>query len=291
MKKTKKIVLETLFRCFVVVAASLIYVLAVEWFIEPAGLVSIGLTGVSQLLQRLFLLIKIDLPIGVYNFLLNVPLLIYGFFKVSRKFVLYTALSVVVQSVLLLGWIPEVNLEVNILFFAIIGGLFAGVGIGAALYFGVSTGGFDILGQALNLKKGISIGTITMAINITLAIVCGGILEGSWELTLYTFIYIIILSLVVDKIHTAYRYVRIDVISVKAEEVSSALIKGINRGCTILDVKGAYTHENKYDVFMVISSYELEKAKKIIYEIDPAAFIMVMPVNKIIGAFYKRTII
>ena len=291
MKKTKKIVLETLFRCFVVVAASLIYVLAVEWFIEPAGLVSIGLTGVSQLLQRLFLLIKIDLPIGVYNFLLNVPLLIYGFFKVSRKFVLYTALSVVVQSVLLLGWIPEVNLEVNILFFAIIGGLFAGVGIGAALYFGVSTGGFDILGQALNLKKGISIGTITMAINITLAIVCGGILEGRWELTLYTFIYIIILSLVVDKIHTAYRYVRIDVISVKAEEVSSALIKGINRGCTILDVKGAYTHENKYDVFMVISSYELEKAKKIIYEIDPAAFIMVMPVNKIIGAFYKRTII
>jgi uncharacterized membrane-anchored protein YitT (DUF2179 family) len=291
MKKTKKIVLETLFRCFVVIASSLIYVLAVEWFIEPAGLVSIGLTGLSQLLQRLFILINIDLPIGLYNFFLNVPLLIYGFFKVSRKFVLYTALSVVVQSVLLLGWIPEVNLEVNILFFAIIGGLFAGVGIGGALYFGVSTGGFDVLGQALNLKKGISIGTITMAINITLAIVCGGILEGSWELTLYTFIYIIILSLVVDKIHTAYRYVRIDVISIKSEEVSTALIQGINRGCTILDVKGAYTHENKYDVFMVISSYELEKAKKIIYEVDPAAFIMVMPVNKIIGAFYKRTIL
>lgn len=291
MKKSKKIVLETMFRCFVVIVASLIYVLAVEWFIEPAGLVSIGLTGVSQLLNRLFLLVGVDIPIGIFNFLLNVPLLIYGFFKVSRKFVLYTALSVVVQSVLLLGWIPAADFEVNVLFFAIIGGLFAGVSIGGALYFGVSTGGFDILGQALNLKKGISIGTITMTLNISLAIICGGILEGNWELTLYTFIYIIILSLVVDKIHTAYRYVRIDVISVKSEEVSDALIKGINRGCTILDVKGAYTHENKYDVFMVISSYELEKAKRIIYEVDPNAFIMVMPVNKIIGAFYKRTII
>lgn len=291
MKKSKKIVLETMFRCFVVIVTSLIYVLAVEWFIEPAGLVSIGLTGVSQLLNRLFLLVGVDIPIGIFNFLLNVPLLIYGFFKVSRKFVLYTALSVVVQSVLLLGWIPAADFEVNVLFFAIIGGLFAGVSIGGALYFGVSTGGFDILGQALNLKKGISIGTITMMLNISLAIICGGILEGNWELTLYTFIYIIILSLVVDKIHTAYRYVRIDVISVKSEEVSDALIKGINRGCTILDVKGAYTHENKYDVFMVISSYELEKAKRIIYEVDPNAFIMVMPVNKIIGAFYKRTII
>ena len=291
MKKRSKLVLETLFRCFVVIVTSLIYVLAVEWFIEPAGLVSIGLTGMSQLLNRLFLLVGVDIPIGIFNFLLNVPLLVFGFFKISRKFVLYTALSVVVQSIFLLGFLPKANFEVNILFFAIIGGLFAGVGIGVALYFGVSTGGFDILGQALNLKKGISIGTITMILNIVLAVVCGGILEGNWELTLYTFIYIIILSLVVDKLHTAYRHVRIDVISVKADEISDALIKGINRGCTILDVKGAYTHENKHDVFMVISSYELEKAKKIIYEIDSSAFITVIPVNKIIGAFYKRTII
>mgnify|MGYP003322058949 CR=1 FL=1 len=39
---------------------------------------------------------------------------------------------------------------------------------------------------------------------------------------------------------------------------------------------------------MVISSYELEKAKRIIYEEDPEAFIMVLPVKRIIGMFEEK---
>ena len=46
----------------------------------------------------------------------------------------------------------------------------------------------------------------------------------------------------------------------------------------------------KNELFMVISSYELEKAKRIIYEEDPEAFIMVLPVKRIIGMFFKHTI-
>jgi uncharacterized membrane-anchored protein YitT (DUF2179 family) len=42
---------------------------------------------------------------------------------------------------------------------------------------------------------------------------------------------------------------------------------------------------------MVISSYELDHAKDIINKVDPEAFIMVLPVKRIIGAFFKHTII
>ena len=95
----------------------------------------------------------------------------------------------------------------------------------------------------------------------------------------------------VDKIHTAYNYLRIDVITKNKELVSQALLKGINRGCTYVDATGAYTLEPKSDVFMVISSYELYKAKKIIKSVDKSAFIIVSPVKRIIGAFFKHTII
>lgn len=294
-RSKRKRILDDLFRVFIVVLSSAVYSLAVAWFLEPADLVSIGLTGVGQILHRLFLLAEIDIPVGVFTLITNIPLCIYGLKSVSPRFVIYTMLSVIVQSIFLMGWIPVVNFSINPeterLFLSIIAGLFCGVGIGIALRYGTSTGGVDILAQALNLKKNISIGMFSTIINILLAVIAGGLLQGNWAITLYTFIFIIITNIVVDKIHTAYNYLRIDVITKNAETVSNALIEGINRGCTILDVRGAYTHQDKYDVFMVISSYELEKAKRIIYDVDKEAFIMVLPVKRIIGAFFKHTII
>lgn len=288
-------ILNDAFRVVIVIVSAAVYSLAVTWFLEPANLISIGLTAVGQILNRLILQLGVDIPIGVFTLVLNIPLCIYGFKSVSPRFIIYTILSVVVQSIFLLGWVPQIDLGIDPnqdkLFLTIIAGLFAGAGIGVALRYGTSTGGVDILAQALSLKKNVSIGTFSMVVNIVLAIIAGGLMEGNWAITFYTFIFIIITNLVIDKIHTAYNYLRIDVITRHSEEVSTALISEINRGCTVLDVKGAYTKEAKFDVFMVISSYELERARRIIYKVDPEAFITVVPVKRIIGAFFKHTII
>jgi uncharacterized membrane-anchored protein YitT (DUF2179 family) len=238
---------------------------------------------------------NVNIPIGVFNLVLNIPVLLFGYKHVSPRFVLFSVLSVVTQSVFLLGFIPIPNLGINpetdVLFMAIIGSLGVGASIGVALRFGTSTGGVDILAQVINLKKGFSIGIISMIVNLTLAVIAGGIMQGKWDITLYTFIYIILSNIVVDKIHTAYNYLRIEVITTKGEELSKELIDGMHRGCTIMNAKGAYTKEEKNDILMVISSYELDKARRIIHSIDPKAFIMVLPVKRIIGAFFKHTII
>lgn len=282
------------FRVMIVVFSSAIYALSVLWFLEPASLLSIGLTSVGQVCNRLFKLWDINIPVGVFTLIFNIPLCIVGIKYVSSRFIIYTMLSVVVQSVLLLGFIPTPSfvegLKTDRLFLSIISGLFSGVGIGVALRYGTSTGGVDIVAQAVNLKKGVSIGVFSMMVNILLAVI-GGIINKDVATTLYTFIFIIITNLVVDKIHTAYNYLRIDVITSKKDEVSAALLSEIKRGCTISNVMGAYTHIDKADVFMVISSYELDHAKRVINSVDPQAFIMVLPVKRVIGAFFKHTII
>ncbi len=94
-----------------------------------------------------------------------------------------------------------------------------------------------------------------------------------------------------DKIHTAYNYLRVDVISEHSEEIATALLEGIKRGCTISTVQGAYTHQQKYDIFMIISSYELQKAAEIVKTTDPNAFMTVSPIKKIFGKFFKHTIV
>jgi len=282
------------FRVMIVVFSSALYALSVLWFLEPASLLSIGLTSVGQVCNRLFKLWDINIPVGVFTLIFNIPLCIVGIKYVSPRFIIYTMLSVVVQSVLLLGFIPTPSfvegLKTDRLFLSIISGLFSGVGIGVALRYGTSTGGVDIVAQAVNLKKGVSIGVFSMMVNILLAVI-GGIINKDVATTLYTFIFIIITNLVVDKIHTAYNYLRIDVITSKKDEVSAALLSEIKRGCTISNVMGAYTHIDKADVFMVISSYELDHAKRVINSVDPQAFIMVLPVKRVIGAFFKHTII
>jgi uncharacterized membrane-anchored protein YitT (DUF2179 family) len=293
--KNKEFLVENLIRCAIVVICAFVYSVSVLWFLEPAGLISIGLTGVSQILNRAFAGMGVNIPIGIFNFVLNIPVLLYGYKHVSPRFVLFSVLSVVAQSICLLGFIPTPDIGINpqndVLFMSIIGSLGVGASIGVALRFGTSTGGIDILAQVINLKKGFSIGIISMMVNLMLAIIAGGIMLGKWDITLYTFIYIILSNIVVDKIHTAYNYLRIEVITTKGDELSASLIQGMHRGCTILNAKGAYTKEDKNDILMVISSYELDKARRLIYQIDPNAFIMVLPVKRIIGAFFKHTII
>lgn len=289
----KDIVLNDLFRVFIVLFSSALYSLAVVWFLEPAGLVSVGMTGIGQILNKLFGYVNVNVPIGVFTFILNIPLCIYGFKTVSPRFIIYTMLSVVVMSIMLLGWIPKVDFGISSddkLFLSIIAGLISGVGVGFALRYGTSTGGFDILAQAFSLKKHISIGFILMVLNIIIAVIYGGIMQGNWSITLYTFIFIIISNIVVDKIHTAYNYLKIEIVT-KNKNLTQELMSGIQRGCTYYNVKGAYTDEDKYEVFMVISAYELEKAKKIIYDVDHDAFIMVVPIKRIIGRFFRHTIV
>ena len=283
-------------RVIIVIFSATVYSLAVIWFLEPAGLIAIGLTAVGQILHRLFLLINVNIPIGVFTLAFNIPLCIYGAKHVSKRFVIFTLLSVLVQSFLTMGWSwLEADFGIDPVserfFLCVIASLLCGCGIGIALRYGTSTGGVDIVAQALALKKNISIGMFSTIVNLVLAFIGGVIMAKSWSITLYTFIFIIMSNFVIDKIHTAYNYLRIDIITAHQEEVAQALLDGINRGCTIANVKGAYTKEEKYDVFMIISSYELQKAAEIIRNTDPAAFMTVSPIKRIFGKFFKHTII
>ncbi len=291
----RKRLYNDIFRTILVIVTSTVYSLAVIWFLEPANLISTGITAIGQILNRAFGLGGITIPIGVFSLIFNIPLWIYGMKTVSKRFAIYSVLSILVQSFWLMGW-DWINVDFGInpndrFFLGVIAGLVCGSSIGLALRYGASTGGFDIIAQALALKKNISIGMFSTIINVLLAIIAGGIIEHSWDITLYTFIFIILSNLVVDKIHTAYNYLRVDVISNHADEVAQALLDGIQRGCTIATVKGAYTKEEKYDIFMIISSYELQKAADIIRTTDPGAFMTVSPIKRIFGKFFKHTIV
>lgn len=293
----KKVVMEESFHVFIVLISAIVYSLGVMWFLTPAGLYSSGVTGFGQIISDIILLCsngKVFIPLGVYTFIFNIPLFIIGYRKVSIRFAIYSLLSVIVQSLFMMGWIPEYTFGIvakeNQLLFALIGGLVTGLANAVALRFGTSTGGLDIIAQALSIEKGISIGTFTMAFNCLIALVGGGVIANAWEISMYTFIRIIISSIVIDKIHTAYNFVRLDIISEHVEEISQRIMSELKRGVTLMSVEGAYTHAQKRDAFVILTSYELARAKRICMEADPNVFVIIAPAKGTIGRFVRKTI-
>ena len=293
----KKVVMEEYFHVFIVLISAIVYSLGVMWFITPAGLYSSGITGFGQIISDIIILCtdgKVKIPLGVFTFLFNIPLFIIGYRKVSIRFAIYSLLSVIVQSLFMMGWIPEYTFGIdaleNQLLFALIGGLVTGLANAVALRFGTSTGGLDIIAQALSIEKGISIGTFTMIFNCLIALVGGGVISNAWEISMYTFIRIIISSIVIDKIHTAYNFVRLDIISDHVEDISQRIMSELKRGVTLMSVEGAYTHAQKRDAFVILTSYELARAKRICMEADPNVFVIIAPAKGTIGRFVRKTI-
>ena len=235
------------------------------------------------------------IPLGVYTFVLNVPLFIYGWKKVSKRFAIFSLISVIVQTVLTLGFIPIVDFGLdpmeNQLTYAIIGAILTGVACGIALRYGTSTGGLDILGQVLAIEKNISIGVFTMIANVAIAIIGGAIVSQSWPIAFYSIIRIIITSVCIDKIHTAYNHVKLNIISSNVDENMLNDLLDMHRGCTIIPVEGAYSHQHKSDLIMVVSAYELDKAIRICKKHDPKCFIIVEPVKRVVGNYTRKSIV
>lgn len=306
----KKEILDISFRLFIVISTNILYAISTVWFLEPCGLYSGGATGLAQLVNRIFALFNIDINLGLLVFLINVPIILIGIKYVSKKFAIYSIIAVLVQSVFtaflskgpftdfstFITWEQKEVLNYGgILTLALFGGVLSGAASGLALKYGTSTGGIDIVAQALSLKKNVSIGNFVMAFNVLLAVVGGLCLESSFDLGmtifLFTCIRMIINSLVMDKIHTSYSFQALYIFTKHKDLIAQDIINEVKRGCTFIPVKGAYSQADFYEIYTVVSKYEVEKVLKIIKRHDENAFITVQPVKSIKGNFKNRSII
>lgn len=288
--------------CGVMVTIStIIYCFGVTWFLGPANLFSGGVTGIAQLIAAVFNLLGVNFiseNLGLIVLLLNVPILVFGWKKVSKRFVICSVISIAIQTVLLTSKIQSVlfiNLGINqsetmdMLLLSFMGGFVCGVGSALALRYGTSTGGVDILAQAISFKKNISIGFLSLVVNVIIAIL-GAVIFKNPAIAFYTIVRIIVQSVVTDKVHTSYNYLKVEIITTKPEEVSQLLLTDIGRGITVVNAMGAYTHTEKSILETIISSYEMHRVIDDARKIDPGVFITVSPVKRVVGNFKRKTI-
>lgn len=94
-----------------IVMGSLIFAASVNFIIAPIGLYNGGFTGIAQLIRAFMIMgLGVKMPAwidftGIFNLLLNIPLLIYSNKIVGKKFTFNNIVSITLSSIFL-AFIP-----------------------------------------------------------------------------------------------------------------------------------------------------------------------------------------
>ncbi|MBU1093751.1 MAG: YitT family protein [Firmicutes bacterium] len=296
-------------RLIAVVVFTIIYGVGVSWFLEASvvPLYTGGIPGLGQLVRdAMFVWFSIDVGshfLGIFVIIMNIPVLLVGWFGVSHKFTIHSLISVLVQATIL-SWFPKVDMGLNgvehVFAAAVLGGLLIGIGAGGALRFGTSTGGLDILAQYFSFKKGKSVGFISMLMNLFIAVIgalivggnvgpSGQIISGG-VIASYTVIRIIVSTIMTDRMHTSYQFLSVDIITVTPKALVAEILQKVYRGVTLIKAEGAFSQNEKTLIYVVISAYELHGLLQLVKHVDPTAFIVTRPVKNVYGNFKRKTI-
>lgn len=277
------------------ITGALIYALAINLFIVPNSLYNGGILGISQLLRTIIIeTFNLELTFdfaGIINFLINVPLLFIAYKMISKTFFGRTVICVIFTTIFLtIIPIPEKALIDDLLTNVLIGGILCGLGSGKLLSSHGSGGGTDIIGIALSMKnRNLSVGKIGGTINLFIYAICG-ILYGIPTM-IYSIIYAVIGSLIVDNTHEQNIISYVMIFTKKYPEVITDYIQNeLNRDATICEGTGAHNKTKTYICYSALSKYEVQKLERNIKLLDKDAFMIKNEGVGVDGNFQKHLI-
>ena len=275
-----------------VMLSSALYAVSITCFINAPGsdLLPAGVSGLATIVSRYIIKGNNALWYSIIYFSLNVPLFILAFKTIGKWFSIITFCNVILTSIFIAIMPSKIAelLKVSsmpMLDISLFAAVLSGVSIGVALMANASTGGTDILSLFFSIKKGQSIGKYIRLLNLAI-ITFGGILSRNLNAMLYTVVYLTVESVVIDLVYRRTKKVFLEVITTKGDDIRKALIENSTHGSTILKGEGGYSYQEKTIIHMVVSSRQTNEMIKLVKDIDPNSFTILMPVDQVYGKFY-----
>ncbi|WP_346847331.1 MULTISPECIES: YitT family protein [unclassified Clostridium] len=275
---------EKLGQVSLILLGSLIYSLSVNMFIVPHKFLSGGVAGIALLLQYVT-----DIPSGYFTLFINIPIFCFGIKVINKEFGFLSFIGMISMSIFLILTedITRFIKVDDLLISCISGGVLCGFGMAIIFLNKASEGGTDIIAIALKKKYGVNLASMTFILNGV--IVFTGLILNDLTITIYTLISLFIRAYILDNAITMTNERKlIIVISNNPEEIKNSILELLGRGVTFLHGEGAFTGEKKKVIYSIMSSKQVEKAKKAILDIDANAVISIMNVNEAHGKGFKQ---
>ena len=275
--KTKTDYKSILIEINILTIAIAIIAVAVYFFLVPSHTSISSMSGLGIVLSNF-----VPLPLSAITMILNVVLLIIGFFTCGKEFGLKTVYTSVMLPVFLgifenifpnIGSITN-SQELDVLCYILV------VSVGLSILFNrnASSGGLDIVAKIINkyfhmeLGKAMSLSGMCVALSAALVYdkktvvlsVLGTYFNG-----------IVLDHFIFD--HNIKR--RVCIITKKEEELRQFIVRDLHSGATIYEAIGAYNMEKRNEIITIVDKGEYQKLMKYINQEDPEAFITVYTVS------------
>lgn len=286
MKSNKT--LAVLWDYFLMTVGSVIFCMAWTSFLIPNGLASGGMTGLCTIIQY-----GTGIPIGWTYPILNILLLILGFFSLGKGFGFKTiyvlALTSILFEVLPMFPVLEVTDFPDKLLVAIVGATMESIGIGLVILRGGSTGGTDIIAMIVNKYWPVSVGKVYLYTDIfiitsLLIVPDKGIVD-----MIYAYVVMLGFSFGIDIVLLGNKSsVQILVFSSKYAEIADHIINNVGRGVTALQSVGWYSQAESKVLLVVTRKHEMNEVINEIKNIDSKAFISISSAHSVYGEGFEE---
>ena len=263
-----------------IIFGNALYSLAVALFLEPAGLITGGATGIALAIGRLT-----GLSVSGLLLFINLAMLVWGWVVLGRAFALNTLASSVLSPAFLALFEGMANgrvLTEDIFLCTVFAGLGIGVSLGIVIRSGASTGGLDIPPLVLNKWFKLPVSATMLAFDIIVLLMQG--VFSPMPQVLYGIVMVLIHTVVMDKmLMMGASRTEVKIISSQSDTICAAILEQLDRGVTILHGEGGYTHESSAVLLSIVSNRELPRLEKLAHSIDPTCFLIVSHVTEVSG--------
>ena len=273
-------------RLLTTILASVLMAVAIRGFVDAGNLVPGGITGLTILIQRIFLKYAgVRMPFSVLNIALNIFPVYIGFRYIGKKFTGFSLLTIVLTSIFT-DMIPEMPITYDTLLIALFGGLIGGLSIAMCLRADTTSGGTDFFGIYLSQKKGVDSFDYILAYNVVLLVIAGFLF--GWDSALYSIVYQFCSTQVIHILYRDYQQQTLFIVTTQADRVCEEIYSLTDHGATIFHGEGSYEHAPKDLVYSVVSGQQAGQVIRKVRETDPAAFINSIRTTEVKGKFFQK---
>ena len=261
--------------------------IALEGFLIPNHFFDGGVTGMALLIHE-----STHLNLGLLLLVLNLPLMLVGYFLVSLRFAIRMLLAILMLAIVL-QVVPTLAITNDKLLIALFGGVFLGTGVGLVMRAGAALDGIEVVALYTLRRISFTITEVIMGINILIFSIAA--LKFGIETALYSILTYFTATRCIDYVVEGIQaYTGVTIISAKSEVIKYQLVNTLGKGITVYKgergfLPGQFGISTECDIiFTVITRLELRRLKNLITEIDPAAFVFANTIKETSGGVIKR---
>lgn len=258
-----------------------LFSVSLNCFAEPCGISTGGIVGVGQLIFKFT-----GIPIGILCLILNIPIIILGVKKLGKnKMLKNVALSFFMYVLIDITAVFLPRYEGNAIISAILSGVIGGIGLSLIFMTGLATGGTGLLSAIIcDSLPYMDVGKTILILDGSIVVISSFILCTEQDIlisTLSKVIYSTILLFIQSKvIDYLIRTIKVEsekivsIISENAKFILNSLQKELKSNISSIETSGENINANREVLIGKIKKKDINKAYKIIREIDNKALVI-----------------